>query len=105
MTQFDACVNPQPGSRQFIPCVLDVQSALTDQLGTRLVVPLSRVGVKQVRLPTKLCPVLEVVGEPLVLMPHLAAPMPVRLLKQPVGSLASRAAEITSAMDEVLSGF
>lgn len=105
MAQFDVYANPQPDSRRFVPYVLDVQSALIDQLGTRLVMPLSRVGMQQARLPTNLCPVLDVAGEPLVLMPHLAAPMPVRLLKRRAGSLADRAAEITGAMDAVLSGF
>ena len=105
MAQFDFYANPQPDSRHFVPYVLDVQSALIDQLGTRLVMPLSRVGLQQARLPTSLCPILEVAGEPLVLMPHLAAPMAVRLLKKPAGSLAHRSAEITGAMDAVLSGF
>ena len=105
MAQFDFYANPQPDSRQFVPYVLDAQSALIDQLGTRLVMPLSRVGLKQARLPPNLCPVLEVDGEPLVLMPHLAAPMMLRLLKKPAGSLAHRSAEIMGAMDAVLSGF
>ncbi len=105
MAQFDFYDNPQAGSNRFVPYVLDVQSALIDQLGTRLVVPLSRVGVQQARLPLSLCPVVEVAGEPLVLMPHLAAPMLVRLLKKPAGSLAHRSAEILGAMDAVLSGF
>lgn len=105
MAQFDIYENPQPASRSFAPYVLDVQSGLIDQLGTRLVMPLSRVGVGQVRLPTNLCPVFEVAGEPLSLMPHLAAPVAARLLKAPQGSLAEHAAEITGAMDAVLCGF
>jgi len=105
MAQFDVYANPQPDSARFVPYVLDVQSALIDQLSTRLVVPLSRVGLQQARLPLNLCPVLDVAGEPLVLMPHLAAPMLVRLLRKPAGSLAHRSAEIMGAMDAVLSGF
>ncbi len=105
MAQFDFYVNPHPGSRRFVPYVLDVQSTLIDQLDTRLVMPLSRVGVQQARLPSSLCPLLEVEGEPLALMPHLAAPVSTRLLKKPAGSLAYRSAEITGAMDAVLSGF
>jgi toxin CcdB len=105
MAQFDVYANPQPDSARFVPYVLDVQSALIDQLSTRLVVPLSRVGLQQARLPLNLCPVLEVAGEPLVLMPHLAAPMLKRLLRKPTASLAHRSAEVMGAMDAVLSGF
>ncbi|MFT4243574.1 MAG: CcdB family protein [Acidovorax sp.] len=86
MAQFDFHANPNRDSRRFVPNVLDVQSALIDQLGTRLVMPLSRIGLRQVRLPTNLCPVMEVAGEPLVLMPH-------------------RSVEVMGAMDAVLSGF
>ena len=89
MAQFDFYPNPHLPSRQFVPYLLDVQSALIDLLDTRLVMPLSRVGVQQSRLPTNLCPLLEVAGEPLVLMPHLAAPVHVRQLKAPAGSLAT----------------
>jgi len=105
MAQFDFYANPHLESRRFVPYVLDVQSALIDQLGTRLVVPLSRVGVQQARLPTSLCPVLEVAGDSLALMPHLAAPVVVQNLKAPAGSLAHCAADIIAAMDAVLSGF
>lgn len=105
MAQFDFYPNPHPESRRFVPYVLDVQSALIDPLGTRLVMPMSRVGVQQARLPVSLCPVLEVAGEPLALMPHLAAPVTVQRLNTPAGSLAHCAADIIAAMDAVLSGF
>ena len=105
MAQFDVYVNPQPESRRFVPYIVDVQSQLIDQLTTRLVMPLSRVGTQQGSLPVNLCPVVEVAGEALSLMPQLAAPFPARLLKKPVLSLAHRAAEVTGAMDAVLSGF
>jgi len=105
MAQFDVYVNPQPASRQFVPYVVDVQSPLIDALATRLVMPLSRVGAGQGRLPVNLCPTMQVEGEPLSLMPHMAAPILVRALGQPVASLAGRAAEITGALDAVLSGF
>lgn len=104
MAQFDFYPNPNPRSRRFVPWVIDVQSELIDPLNTRLVMPLSRVGVHQTQLPVRLCPVLQVQGESLVLMPHLAAPVMVRQLEQPAGSLASVAADITAAMDAVSSG-
>lgn len=104
MPQFDVYANPSPGSRSSVPYVVDVQSGLIDALPTRLVMPLSRVGAKLPRLPLNLCPVIEVDGEPLTLMPHLAAPIDKRLLRRPVLSLAHRAHEIGAALDAVTSG-
>ena len=105
MAQYDVYINPQPGSRASVPYVIDVQSGLIDQLATRLVMPLSRVGVDQPRLPTSLCPMVDIEGEPLSLMPHLAAPIPARLLKKPVASLAHRASDVSTSLDAVISGF
>lgn len=105
MAQFDVFVNPQPASRASVPYIVDVQSSLIDQLATRLVMPLSRVGVDQPRLPTSLCPLIEIDGLALSLMPHLAAPIPAKLLKKPVASLAHRAGEFAKALDAVFSGF
>ena len=105
MAQFDVYLNPQPASRQFVPYVVDVQSPLVDQLSTRLVMPLSRVGADQPQLPHNLCPRIDVEGESLSLMPHLAAPVMARSLKKPVASLSHRANEVTAAMDAVISGF
>lgn len=105
MAQFDVYVNPQPTSREFVPYVLDVQSALIDKLATRLVIPLTRVGANVGKLPVNLCPVVEIAGETLSLQPHLAAPISTRLLKKPVMSLRHRASEISAALDAVISGF
>ena len=104
MAQFDVYVNPQPASRAFVPYLLDIQSGLLDQLPTRLVMPLSRVGADQSRWPANLCPSVEMDGESLTLMPHLAAPVAARLLTRPVASLGHRASEVSAALDVVLSG-
>lgn len=105
MAQFDVYTNPNPDSRASVPFVVDVQSGLIDSLPTRLVVPLSRTGAGFTRLPTNLCPVLEVAGESLSLMPHLAAPVAARQLRKPLFSIQHRASDISAAMDAVLSGF
>ncbi|MES2787488.1 MAG: CcdB family protein [Pseudomonadota bacterium] len=104
MAQYDVYPNPLPNARDSVPYVIDVQSALLDQLPTRLVMPLSRVGAGSPRLPLNLCPAVHIEGEALSLMPHQAAPLAARLLKSPVTSLAHRAGEVASAMDAVLSG-
>ena len=104
MAQFDVYINPQAGSRQFVPYLVDIQSALIDQLTTRLVVPLSRVASGADKLPRRLTPLFEIDGEALAFLPHQAAPIQLRLLKKPVMSLHSRADEMTSALDAVVSG-
>jgi toxin CcdB len=105
LAQFDVYANPQPASRQFVPYVVDVQSDLINQLATRLVMPLTRVGVGEARLPINLCPSVEIDGEPLTLLAHMAAPVAARLLRKPVGSLQHRASEVSAALDAVISGF
>ncbi|MDD2880382.1 MAG: CcdB family protein [Rhodoferax sp.] len=104
MAQYDVYTNPLRQSRQFVPFVVDVQSTLMDQLATRLVLPLSRVGSMMPHLPVNLCPVVSVEGERLTIQPHLAAPVAASLLKNPVTNLHSRASEIASALDAVISG-
>jgi toxin CcdB len=105
MPQFDVYVNPQTASRPTVPYVLDLQNALIDQLPSRLVMPISRLGVGLVKLPKNLCLEVEVSGEMLTLMPHLSAPVASRLLKQPVASLAYRSHEVMAALDAVTAGF
>lgn len=105
MAQFDIYVNPQLKSRQFVPYLVDVQIDLIDQLPTRLVMPLSRIGASQSRLPSNLCLTVEIDAESLSLMAYMAAPVPARLLRKPVGSLRYRASEVSAALDAVISGF
>jgi toxin CcdB len=105
MAQFDVYLNPQVASREFVPYIVDVQSQLIGQLTTRLVMPLSRVGLGRGSVPVNLCPVVDIEGESLLLMAHLAAPVTVRALGQPVASLAHLASNITGALDAVISGF
>lgn len=104
MAQFDVYANPNMASRQSVPYLVDVQSDLIGQLATRLVMPLSRVGVTQPRLPSNLCPVVEVDDEKLSLLAYMAAPVSARLLKKPLASLRYRASEISAALDAVVSG-
>lgn len=104
MAQFDIYTNPLAASRDRVPYVVDVQSSFIDQLPSRLVMPLSRLDPGLTRPPANLCPIIDVDGETLVLMPHLAAPVAKHQLRRPVGSLANRAHEISAALDAVISG-
>ena len=105
MAQYDVYLNPNPRSRESVPYVVDVQSALLSVLRTRLTMPLSRVGVDAPSgMPRRLVPQFMVEGERLALLPHAAAGIDARLLRDAVGSLAEHAGEIRDALDAVLSG-
>jgi toxin CcdB len=104
MAQFDVYVNPNPGSRDRVPYVVDVQSRLLSQAATRLTVPLRRFSDSHTSLPRRLVPKVEVRAEAFVVYAHQAAAVEARLLKKPVASLAGYAADIVGAVDAVISG-
>ena len=104
MAQYDVYVNPSPNSRPSVPFVVDVQSGLLAGLRTRLVMPLSRVGVDATGLPRRLVPVFEVEGERLALLAHQSSAVEARSLKTSVATLAASAGDIRDALDAVVSG-
>lgn len=104
MAQYDVYPNPSLRSRDWVPYVIDVQSDLLSALRTRLVMPLSRVGVDVAQAPRRLAPIFVIDGERLALQPQTAAGLEARLLKQPVASLLAHAGEIRDALDAVVSG-
>ncbi|WP_051604053.1 CcdB family protein [Methylobacter tundripaludum] len=85
---------------------LDIQSDLLQRLESRIVIPLRRRDrFAAVNLPANLTPTFEIEGvECLLETPKLAA-VPLRLLKTPIASLASRQFEITAALDYLFQGF
>ena len=102
--QYDVYPNPSPRMRDSYPFVLDVQSDLLKALATRMVVPLAVTSLPATSLPRRLCPVLVVQSQSLMLVPFEAAPLDKRHLKAKVCSLRERAHDIVAAMDAVLSG-
>lgn len=102
--QFDVFENPSPRMRDQYPFVVDVQSDLLSSLATRMVVPLAVTALAAGELPRRLCPLLMVSGQSLMLVPFEAAPLDKRLLKTQVSSIRDRAHDIVAAMDAVLSG-
>ena len=90
--------------RDVYPYVVDVQSDLLSSLATRMVVPLAVTALAATDLPRRLCPVMTVKGQSLMLVPFEAAPLDKRLLKKKLASVHDRSHEIIAAMDAVLSG-
>ncbi len=102
--QFDVFENPSPRMRDVYPYVVDVQSDLLRALATRMVVPLAVTQLATTDLPRQLCPVFNVNGKSLMLVPFEAAPLDKRLLKNDILSIRDQSHQIIAAMDAVLSG-
>jgi toxin CcdB len=102
--QYDVYPNPSPRMRDSYPFVVDIQSDLLKVLATRMVVPLAVTSLPATSLPRRLCPVLVVQGQSLMLVPFEAAPLDKRHLKSKLGSVRAHANGIVAAMDAVMSG-
>ncbi|MBU0655871.1 MAG: CcdB family protein [Gammaproteobacteria bacterium] len=104
MRQFDVYANPNPATRKAYPYIVDVQHPVLDGLATRIVIPLGRPEAFHNESMKTLSPVIEYQGEKLVLLTPQIASIPVRLLKNPVGSLSHLREEIIAAIDFAVTG-
>jgi toxin CcdB len=84
--------------------LLDVQSNLITNVGTRLVVPMFPTGSVP-RVLTKLHPVFEIDGEPHLMATHLMGAVPAPDLGPVVGSLDRHYDRIVAAIDMIFLGF
>ncbi|CAG0967898.1 Toxin CcdB [Gammaproteobacteria bacterium] len=89
-----------------MPYLLDVQSDLLYGLETRVVVPLRRRDrFPAERLPDRLTPVFDIEGTACLMETPKLATVPLRLLKNPVVSLADSQTVITNALDFLFQGY
>ncbi len=86
------------------PYVVDVQSDFSNQLGSRIVIPMVAARNMPQRI-AELHPVLEVRGTLYVLVTHQLTSVLKTDLKAPVASFAAHRDEITRALDILLTGF
>lgn len=106
MARFDIYANPGQTNDSDVPYLLDVQGDLLSALDSRVVVPLRRVDrFDNVALPQNLAPVFEIDGLACFMETPKLAAVPARILKSPVASLASRQAEVTTALDFLFQGY
>jgi toxin CcdB len=104
MPQFAVHQNPNLATRATIPLLLDVQSDLIEELGTRVVIPLYAAAAMQGRAVRTLMPAVEFEGRPYVAVTPQLAGVPRRDLGPPVGDLASQRSEIIAALDLLVTG-
>lgn len=104
MAQYDVFPNPSRSAAEGIPYVVVIQSDLLEALATRLTIPLAEAQYAG-KAPAALCPVISVQGRSLYALAHFAAPLPSRLLREPVGNVGHQSSTLVAALDAVLSGF
>jgi toxin CcdB len=104
MAQFNVYRNPTPGTRATYPYLLDIQNDLLDDLRTTVVIPLSPVRLAGKSAISRLCPVLEIDGEPHVALTQQLAGVNRSALGKAVGNLSSHRADIIAALDFLVSG-
>lgn len=105
MTQWDVYPNPSACYRDDISSLVDLQSNLLDALRSRRVAPLARTRLAADGVPRAPCPVFNIGGGSVVLLPHEAGPIKARLLKRRADSLLAPAREVVAALDALVSGF
>lgn len=103
MAQYDVFPNPSSSAASGIPYVVVIQSDLLDALATRMTIPLAVLDATT-KVPTALCPVINVNGQRLHALAHYTAPLPAKHLRRPIDNVASQCSVLVSAVDAVLSG-
>ncbi|HQV49868.1 MAG TPA: CcdB family protein [Dokdonella sp.] len=104
MPQFAVHRNTNPATRSSVPFLLDVQSDLIEELGTRVVVPLYTVAAMKGKTLKVLTPIVEVDGKRHVMVTQQLAGIAKSHLGQQVASLASQRNVIIAALDFLISG-
>ena len=83
--------------------LLDIQSDLLDEVGSRVIVPL--LPAEDMQSVSRLHPVFVINDERYIMSTHLIFAIPVDRLGAKIGSLAQEDLVITSAVDTLLSGY
>jgi toxin CcdB len=104
MRQFDVYANPSKATRKAYPFIVDIQSNVISEIATRIVVPLGRKAHFRNEEMKGLTPTVTYEDEDLLLLSPQIAPMPVKALKVPIGSLSHLRDEIIAALDFAVTG-
>lgn len=105
MPQFSLHRNQNPKTKAAIPFLLDVQSDLLSELGTRVVIPVFKRKNLGIQPLTRLTPEVEIQGDKYVVMTPQLAGIPIKDLGPVAGNLSEYRREIVSALDLLITGF
>ena len=104
MAAFDIHANPEPRTRSVLPYVIELQTDLLSDLNTRLVAPFVPAQHYRGAVP-RLNPVVDIAGEPHVLLVQQMAALPKHLLAgSPVENAEAQRYEIIAAGDFLVTG-
>lgn len=104
MAQFDVYPNPSKTSKAHYPYLVDIQSSLLSDLATRIVMPLGKLSAFGGEAMQGLTPEISFGDEKLLLLTPQISSVPVKHLKNPVGSLAHFREQIIGALDIAIIG-
>ncbi len=104
MAQFSVHKNKNPKTRSTYPYLVDVQSDLLSDLGTRVVVPLMKRAAPSKKPIKNLTPALRIDGHEYIMMVPQLAGIAARDLGVPVTSVAQHRGEIVAALDFLFTG-
>ncbi|MBE7421003.1 MAG: Toxin CcdB [Rhodocyclaceae bacterium] len=104
MAQFAVHRNPNPQSKARVPFLLDVQSDLLADLGTRVVVPLCPASAMKGKLVKTLMPTFQIDGKAYAMLTPQLAGIERKQMGAEVADLSARRAEIIAALDLLLTG-
>jgi len=104
MAQFSLYRNRNPRSKSAYPLLLDVQSPLLDELGTRVVIPLCPAAALHGKPISRLCPTIVFSRKKYVLLTQQMAGIACAALGEPCASLEQQRSEIIAAIDFLITG-
>lgn len=104
MAAFDIHANPEPRTRGALPYVIELQADLLSDLNTRLVAPFAPAQHYRGAVP-RLNPVIDIEGEPHVLLIQQMAALPKRALAAPaLANAEAHRDNIIAAVDFLVTG-
>lgn len=104
MAQFAVYENTNKSSKKSYPYLLDIQSTLLDELRTTVVIPLATQRIAGKAVINKLCPIVEVLGEPYVVLTQQLASIDRSSLGNQICDLSNQRLEIINAVDLLIAG-
>ena len=104
MGQFTVYLNEDDSSNDTYPYFIDIQNSLLNDLNSRIVIPLSKHSSLKGISAKKLCSVIHINSEKMVLLTNQMTTVPKSILKTEVISLESFRHEIIDAIDFLISG-
>ncbi len=104
MPQFTVHRNTNPATKAAVPYLLNVQSNLLEDLGTRIAVPLYPAATMKGKTIQTLTPTFEIDGKQYVMMTPQLAGISKKLLGASVADLFAKRDEIISALDLLIAG-